>query len=152
MLDLIFAKLEKKVPCNFWVKYTGTCLNTWNERAWRWATPAFMLSFVRFLSVWQRAARHFYGCTHFLSWHKSGKKNSRTHSYTVTDLGTHIHAQAHGHTVILSLSTSLSLTHTDTDTHTLNNPRPLCTLKWQCQFPTFFRPLGDLTDFRHFWC
>ena len=135
-----------KVPCNFWEKYTGTCLNTWNEHAWHWATPVFMLRFVRFLSVWQRAARHFYGCTHFLSWHKSGKKNSRTHSYTVTDLGTHIHAQAHGHTVILSLSTSLSLTHTDTHTHSTIHVHFVHS-NGNVSFQLFFAPLATLLIF-----
>ena len=110
MLDFV------KVPCNFWEKYTGTCLNTRNERAWHWATSVFKLRYVRFLSVWRRTARHFYGCTHFLSWYKS-ETNSRTHSYTVTHLGTHIHAQAYGHTghsLSLSLPLSLSLSHTHT--------------------------------------
>ena len=106
MLDFV------KVPCNFWEKYTGTCLNTRNERAWHWATSVFKLRYVRFLSVWRRTARHFYGCTHFLSWYKS-ETNLRTRSYTFIHLRTHPHTDAHTLTVWYSLSLFLSpsLTH-----------------------------------------
>ena len=38
-----------------------------------------MLRFIRFLSIWKGAARHFCACTHFLSWHKS-ETNSCMHS------------------------------------------------------------------------
>ena len=87
MLDFV------KVPCNFWEKYTGTCLNTRNERAWHWATSVFKLRYVRFLSVWRRTARHFYGCTHFLSWYKS-ETNSRTHGYLFAH-GIYSHSLGH---------------------------------------------------------
>ena len=38
-----------------------------------------MLRFIRFLSIWKGAARHFCACTHFLGWHKS-ETNSCMHS------------------------------------------------------------------------
>ena len=106
---LDFFVLKLKAPCNIWVKYTGTCLNTWHERVRHWATPILMLSFVRFLSVWKRAAHHFCARTNFLSWHKS-ETNLRTHSYTFTHFRTYTHA--HTLTLWYSLSFFLSLCHT----------------------------------------
>ena len=69
-----------------------------------------MLSYVLFLSVWKRAARHFCVCTHFLSWYKN-ETNSLTHSYTFTLLHTHTH------TLWYSLSLSHSLSHTQSAIH-----------------------------------
>lgn len=121
-------------------------LNKWNVRVWLRATPVFMLSIARFLTVWKRAASHFCSCTRFLSWRKS-EINSGTHSYTFI----HMRAHTHEHTFIImwySLSFLLCLPLS----YTIHNPPPLCTLKWQWQFPTFFssRHFGSITDCRHF--
>ena len=101
--------LKLKASCNFWVKYIymGTCLNMWNERASHWATPVFMLRFVRFLSSpraeRERAAHHFCACTHILSWQEW---NKLTHALLYIHSLAHIHARAHAHTVILTLAHS----------------------------------------------
>ena len=124
------------------MKYTCTCLKTRNECAWHWATPVFMLRYVRFLSVLRRAARHFCACTHFLSWHK-GETDSRTHSYTFTHLCTHTreHTLTLWYSLSFFLSFFLSLSHTQSAVQV-----HFVTLKWQWQFPDFFS-LGTLAAF-----
>ena len=74
----------------------------------------FILSFVRFLSVWKRAAHCCCTRIPLLSWHKS-ETNSHTHSYTFT----HLRAHTHPPTVILSFFLSPSLTHNPQSTSTL---------------------------------
>ena len=129
MLDSFFLffsfLLKLKVPCNFGVKYTGTCVNTWNESARHWATPVFMPRFVRFLSVWKRAARHF--CLGSI-WADIRVKQIQAcaHIHALTCARTH--ARSHCDSFFLSLPVS----------HTIHNPRPFCTLRWQCQLQRVF--------------
>ena len=142
-----------KVPCNFWEKYTGTCLNMWNERAWHWATPVY-ICWDMYVSWSYGGERPVFFMAVLIFW--ADIRVKQTHARTHIQPLTWAHTFTRKHTITLwfslSPSLSLSLSHTHTHTLSLNNPRPLCTLKWQCQFPTLFRHFGDLTDFRHFWC
>ena len=119
MLDLIFVKVESS--SQLLSEIYGICLDTWNERAWHWATPVFMLRFYSFQVLTEAYGRPEWPVTFLPVLSNSlseltGKANDWN---KLTQAVIHIHSLArthytHADTVTLRYFQSfyLSLSHT----------------------------------------